>query len=52
MKIYRVHSANYAKGRKISSEDLWGWDYEADRVRKEGSVISQLQYQKNTSLKF
>ena len=73
MKIYRVHSANYVKRWKISSEDWRAWitrpftnwkktiqkmkshtksevhllscqlDMEADRVRKEGSNISQLQ---------
>ena len=31
------------KGWKISSEDWWGLDYEADTARKEGSIISQLQ---------
>ena len=28
MKIYRVHSENYAKRMKISSEDWWVLDYQ------------------------
>ena len=73
MKIYRVHSANYAKrmedlfrglvGLGLPNHSLWKkatqkikshsksevhllscqLDMEADRARKEGSIISQLQ---------
>ncbi len=31
------------KGWKIFSEDWWDMDYEADRAKKEGFIISQLQ---------
>ena len=36
MKIYRVHSENYAKRWKISSEDWWGLDYQTIHYLEEG----------------